>query len=346
RDNLLRTVYALFTKLHKGSPEYNQLAESGDCWYNYFDPGNIPRYGYERIQERHSAELQEVDLLRANLNSQIPKRAASTIHTFAHQSTRIEHNTLSLSSSLSILLALENGLFDTLDSTSIPALALPNLHLPKAETHLPNSDSSQTVELRNHIIANHWVVQNAPHRLGTPGLDLREIQSLNALLLKDTVSEALHKTSWNGPTPLGSYRRSPIRTSGATLTIYPYHLEVPSLLQKWIYWRNETHEKKLLLPLILACHIFIFFQHIHPFLDGNGRVGRVMMMDFMMRQGMLPVVYLAGELDEDIGWYGKAVGRAQDRQAEEFVEGVLRAELGGLRDIRETMKKTTFAPVR
>jgi Fic family protein len=75
------------------------------------------------------------------------------------------------------------------------------------------------------------------------------------------------------------------------LRVFPCNLEIPALMKQFIRWRDEIHSKNALHPLILACHSFIYFKSIHPFVDGNGRVGRTLMQDYMIRQGYIPVIY-------------------------------------------------------
>lgn len=44
RRQLLKEIYAPFAQLEKGSVEYNELAESGKCWSDYFKPSDMSRY--------------------------------------------------------------------------------------------------------------------------------------------------------------------------------------------------------------------------------------------------------------------------------------------------------------
>ena len=49
------------------------------------------------------------------------------------------------------------------------------------------------------------------------------------------------------------------------------------------------------------------FEHIHPFQDGNGRVGRMMLFKECLRQGIVPVIIR----DSDKADYYRALNRAQ-----------------------------------
>ena len=52
----------------------------------------------------------------------------------------------------------------------------------------------------------------------------------------------------------------------------PSHL-VPKVMQSFIYWFNNTSMLRFPGP-IRAAIAHIYFESIHPFQDGNGRIGR------------------------------------------------------------------------
>lgn len=63
-------------------------------------------------------------------------------------------------------------------------------------------------------------------------------------------------------------------------------------------WESFLHEAEDLDPLIRLAVGHYQFEAIHPFTDGNGRVGRILNILFLIEQGVLelPVLYLSGYL--------------------------------------------------
>ncbi len=62
---------------------------------------------------------------------------------------------------------------------------------------------------------------------------------------------------------------------------------VVSLLKELIAWYNKN--KKSYPPLVLAAVVHNQFETIHPFADGNGRVGRLLLNNILIKNGLPPV---------------------------------------------------------
>ncbi len=74
--------------------------------------------------------------------------------------------------------------------------------------------------------------------------------------------------------------------------------QVKPALDEMISWYKKN--KKKFKPLILAAIIHNQFEHIHPFQDGNGRVGRLLLIFILLRNNYPPINIL---LDDRTGYY-------------------------------------------
>ena len=100
----------------------------------------------------------------------------------------------------------------------------------------------------------------------------RLVKDLHSLVLADR------------PLDRGVYRRIPVVITGAVHTPPQPYLVAPQM-ESWVRDLKTTH----LHPLVAAALFHIRFEAIHPFIDGNGRTGRLLANFILMRSGYLPV---------------------------------------------------------
>ena len=82
----------------------------------------------------------------------------------------------------------------------------------------------------------------------------------------------------------GIYRRIPVRIMGAQHEpVQPYLIQ-PQLEQLLENYRNSTEH---IIPRLARFHIE--FEGIHPFIDGNGRTGRLLVNLELMKGGYPPI---------------------------------------------------------
>ena len=86
------------------------------------------------------------------------------------------------------------------------------------------------------------------------------------------------------PMDKGVYRRIPVVITGAVHTP-PQPYMVAPMMETWVRDLRETR----LHPLVAAAEFHIRFEAIHPFIDGNGRTGRLLANFILMQSGYLPV---------------------------------------------------------
>ena len=98
--------------------------------------------------------------------------------------------------------------------------------------------------------------------------------------------KAAHLRMMNGViTDAGYYRSHSVRIRGATVPLANY-LRIPELLANWCNSVNsETTDK---IELLARSHAE--FERIHPFSDGNGRTGRLMLFTLALKLGLVPPI--------------------------------------------------------
>ncbi|MCM1226188.1 MAG: Fic family protein [Clostridium sp.] len=84
----------------------------------------------------------------------------------------------------------------------------------------------------------------------------------------------------------GIYRRIPVRITGTEHNpTQPYLIEKE--MEDLLISFNENLDKKYIIENAAEFHLK--FENIHPFIDGNGRTGRIILNFELMKSGLLPV---------------------------------------------------------
>ena len=136
-------------------------------------------------------------------------------------------------------------------------------------------------EVGNYVVALEYGVE----RLKALPLSLRLVCELHKKLM--------HGVRGGHATP-GEFRRTQnwIGRPGSTISTATYIPTPPDELMNCLgAWETFLHDKKLP-PLIHVALAHYQFEAVHPFLDGNGRVGRLLITLFLIERGILPVPLL------------------------------------------------------
>ena len=174
---------------------------------------------------------------------------------------------------------------------------------------------------------------------------LQRMQSLPLCnrLLRETHEQLMKGLRGQEKNP-GEFRRSQnwIGPAGSTLKNARYippnvedMTEAMSDLEKYI---NENEEYD---PLVRAALIHYQFETIHPFLDGNGRIGRLLVLLFLMQQGLLdqPVLYVSYFLKKNrIEYYDRMSEVRRSGNYEQWVRFFLEAVHAAAADALESIK--------
>jgi Fic family protein len=105
------------------------------------------------------------------------------------------------------------------------------------------------------------------------------ILKLHKLVMKDTLSAEKDYQ-------IGRFRNVQVYIRGVKW-IPPAPVDVPKDMRTLLSW--YTKNKKKLHPIIIATYFHIGFETVHPFIDGNGRVGRLL-MNFILHKNGYPMI--------------------------------------------------------
>ncbi|AYY11421.1 Fic family protein [Actinobacteria bacterium YIM 96077] len=153
----------------------------------------------------------------------------------------------------------------------------------------------------------------------------------------------------------GELRRSPVWVGSPTdspdtaLYVPPLHNLIPDLLTDWEEFVNTPS----VYPVLIKCGLMHYqFETIHPFLDGNGRIGRLLINLMLMAEGRLsaPILYLSGYLESHRQEYYDRLQAVRERgEVEQWLQFFLTAvrrqaddaveRAGRLIELRESYRK-------
>ena len=139
-------------------------------------------------------------------------------------------------------------------------------------------------EVGNYVTALEYGLE----RLDTLPVSLRLVREMHEYLMRgdrgdlSTPGEFRRSQTWIGP-------------SGCTLNDTTYVPPPPSELMGCLdAWERFLHDDALP-PLVHAALAHSQFEAIHPFLDGNGRAGRLLITLLLVQRGVIPspLLYLS-----------------------------------------------------
>lgn len=151
--------------------------------------------------------------------------------------------------------------------------------------HAAAGNAADLREVHNYVTA----LEHGMARLAELPLSLRLVREVHAKLMtgvrgdKATPGEFRRSQNWIGP-------------AGSNLMNAPYvPPPVDEMHELLADWESYLHVRDRTPDLVQCAIMHEQFEAIHPFLDGNGRVGRLMITLFLIERGRLsqPLLYLS-----------------------------------------------------
>jgi Fic family protein len=235
----------------------------------------------------------------------------------------------SLTAALSQLLSSIEASNAIIDSIDIP---------PEVEMNIRRESNLRSSLYSARIEGNTLTLNDLSNKSSK---DIKKIEVFNILRAINTISLTDQKTlkiteikkyhkvvmqDLSDKPDLGQFRKeisAIFDSAGIAVYMPPPPSQIKSLMENLIRFINSDDEK--FVP-IRACLAHYIFEKIHPFLDGNGRIGRILLQLVLQKNqyGMKGLLSTEEYLDNHRADYYEALDN-RDRDVTEYLEFMLSA---------------------
>lgn len=164
---------------------------------------------------------------------------------------------------------------------------------------LPNKSLTEQLEAKNHQTALNYLFD---HIAKKEKVDEALVLKLHSILMNGVRSDA------------GVYRNHGVRITGVNLPT-ANHMSVPKLILEVM--ARITEKTKDIVALSASVHSK--FEQIHPFGDGNGRVGRLLINAILLSANFAPAIIRQQQKQLYYTYLYKAQAKEDQSQLEDFL---------------------------
>lgn len=182
----------------------------------------------------------------------------------------------------------------------------------KSEVNPQTTDEKIQVEARNHI---QTLIYGAEY-LRTGKFTHSFMKQIHSYMMAGIIAPELEKT-------LGKYKLkdNQIKSStGAIVYSPPSATETKKYMDELLTFMNDSDDG--LNPLIKGAMIHSQFESIHPFSDGNGRIGRVLVSLYLYKAKVInfPFFYISEAINMDKSVYYRMLTDSRINSLDEWIK--------------------------
>ena len=204
----------------------------------------------------------------------------------------------------------------------------------KKESEIDPERRNDWQEVRNYIDAMNTSI----NKLKTFPVSTRLLKEAHKILMRGVRGEHRHP---------GEFRTSQNWIGGATINdavyVPPVHTEVNELMGDL---ENFLHNEQVDVPVLVRAAIAHYqFETIHPFLDGNGRIGRLLITLYMVSSGVLtkPSLYLSDYFERHRTLYYDNLNKVREKNGltqwiKFFLAGIIETSDKGVKTFKSILK--------
>jgi len=166
-------------------------------------------------------------------------------------------------------------------------------------------------------------------------LRMADIKQIHTLLMR-------YEKDWGTFVgPIGDFRKGNIQVAHASF--HPVDVfYVRAAMETFIKWFNETLKRKIYDEVTLAAIAHVWFETIHPFSDGNGRVGRILLSYILIGEGLVNIAIKGISKNERNKYYD--VLEKADSCFEEIHRAIEKGKKFFAQDVNKIINDEEFEP--